>query len=134
VREVNAVARVEQHYFAGPLPPPAVLAQYNEIVPNGAERIIAMAERQSAHRETLESQVVLGNASQQKMGSTYAFILSLIAISGGIYLIHDGRSVSGLVAILGDLATLAGVFVYSRESQKQERVEKSNALSERRNR
>lgn len=30
--------------FQGPLPPPEVLEQYGRIVPNGADRIVAMAE------------------------------------------------------------------------------------------
>ena len=30
--------------FKGPLPPPELLERYNQIVPNGADRIVAMAE------------------------------------------------------------------------------------------
>ena len=48
--------------FSGPIPPPALLQKYNEIIPNGAERILAMAEKQSAHREYLEKRVVDGKA------------------------------------------------------------------------
>jgi uncharacterized membrane protein len=89
-----------------------------------------MAERQSAHREALESKVVNANASSQKMGSTYAFILSLVAVVGGVWLIHDGKSVTGLATILADLAALAGVFVVSRSKQAKERVQKSKALEQ----
>jgi uncharacterized membrane protein len=134
MREVNAVARVEQHYFAGPLPPPTVLAQYNEIVINGADRIIAMAERQSAHRESLEAEVVTGNVAAQKRGSIYAFIISMTVILCGTFVIHEGHSAYGLAAILADLAGVAGVFVYSRNVQRKERDEKSDALAERRKR
>jgi uncharacterized membrane protein len=126
--------RAEISTFSGPLPPPEILARYNDVVPNGAERILRMAEKQSAHRESLEAQVVSGNLSSQKLGSTYAFILSLVAIAGGIWLIHDGKSVTGLTTIISDLAALAGVFVYSRQKQAKERVDKSNALHERRQR
>jgi uncharacterized membrane protein len=133
-RPSASMARVEAYHFSGPLPPPDVLARYNEIVPQGAERIIAMAERQSAHREALEKKVVFGNSSSEKMGAIFAFILSLATILGGIWLIHDGKSSSGLVAILGNLAALAGVFVYSRRKQTKERVEKSDALAKRRDR
>ena len=44
--------------FSGPLPPPETLIRYNDAVPDGAERIIALAERQAAHRMALESRVV----------------------------------------------------------------------------
>jgi len=130
--ENGAITRVQTAYhFSGPLPPPEALARYNDVVPNGAERIFAMVERQSAHRESLEAKVVSRNASSQTLGSTYAFILSLVAIIGGIWLIHDGKSVTGLITILANLATLAGVFIYARRKQTSERVNKSTALAER---
>lgn len=130
---ITHVQRVEAAYFSGPIPPPDTLARYNDIVPNGAERLLAMAEKQSTHREELEAQVVRGNISSQRLGSTYAFIISLVAVAGGIWLIHEGKSVTGLAAIIIDLATLAGVFVFSRNKQSQERIRKEDALAKRRN-
>ena len=120
--------------FAGPLPPPSLLAKYNDIIPNGAERIMAMAERQSEHREKLESRVVNGNVASQTRGSWFAFILCLVAVCGGLYLIATGKSVSGLVTIIGSLGTIGGVFVYSKMGQRSERQEKSTSLKKRRNR
>lgn len=32
-------------FHSGPLPPPSDLAQYNDIISNGADRIMAMAEK-----------------------------------------------------------------------------------------
>ena len=80
---------------------------------------MAMAERQSAHRESLEATVVAGNVASQARGSHYAFIICLITIVGGFVLI-------------GILATLAGVFVIAKREQKRERIDKSNALEKRR--
>lgn len=129
----NSLTRVQAAYFSGPIPPPEVLQRYNDVIPNGAERILAMAEKQGAHREKLEAQVVTGNISSQKLGSTYAFILSLAAIVGGVWLIHDGKSVTGLATIIADLATLASVFIASRNKQTKERIDKASALTKRRN-
>ncbi len=39
-----------QMEFSGPLPPPQVLGQYDEILPGAAERILRMAEKQQDHR------------------------------------------------------------------------------------
>lgn len=118
--------------FSGPLPPPGLLARYNDVIPNGAERIMAMAERQSAHRESLEAKVVAGNVASQARGSHYAFIICLITIVGGFVLIGMGKSIYGISAVIASLATLAGVFVIAKTSQRKERVEKSNALEKRR--
>ena len=93
---------------------------------------MAMAERQSAHRESLEATVVAGNVASQARGSHYAFIICLITIVGGFVLIGMGKNIYGISAVIGSLATLAGVFVIAKREQKRERVEKSNALEKRR--
>ncbi|MCL2659595.1 MAG: DUF2335 domain-containing protein [Acidobacteriaceae bacterium] len=57
---MTAVAHHSQSfmYSSGPLPPPDVLTQYDQVVPNGAERIMAMAEQQSRHRIELEPRLL----------------------------------------------------------------------------
>jgi len=118
--------------FSGPLPLPNLIARYNEIIPNGAERIMAMAERQSAHREQMEARVVNGNVASQTRGSYFAFILALISIMGGFFLIYAGKNAQGLVAIIVSVGSLAGVFIYSKYEQRKERERKSETLQSRR--
>jgi len=69
-----------------------MLTAYNNAVPNAAERILAMAEKQAAHRQNLEERVVKGNIVNQYLGSVFGFILGAIAIGGGIYLVGSGKS------------------------------------------
>jgi len=131
----NSISTVTQSVsFSGPLPPPGLLAQYNDVIPNGAERLMVMAEKQSAHRESLEAKVVAGNVASQARGSHYAFIICLVTIIGGFVLIGMGKSIYGISAVIGSLATLAAVFVVAKRDQRKERVEKSTALAERRRR
>jgi len=129
-REVTAEINLAS--FSGPLPPPAQLFQYNEAIPNGAERIMAMAERQSAHRERLETRVVNGNVANQTRGSYFAFIIMLVAILCGSYLIHEGRNAAGLTSIVVAVGGMVGVFFYSKIEQKKEREDKASDLSARR--
>jgi len=117
--------------YSGPLPHPALLAKYNEVIPGGAERIMAMAERQSAHRERLEAMVVESNVKSQQRGTNYAFVLCLVALVGGFSLLFLGRNIDGWISILGSLTALASTFIYSRHKQAQERIEKSEALMSR---
>ena len=42
-------------YFQEPTPLPIVLRGYEDVLPGGAERILAMVERQSSHRRRIES-------------------------------------------------------------------------------
>jgi uncharacterized membrane protein len=101
------------------------------VIQNGAERIMAMAERQSAHRESLEAKVVEGNVASQARGSHYAFLICLITIVGGFVLIGMGKDIYGIAAVVGSLATLAGVFVIAKRQQSKERVHKSDTLEKR---
>ena len=114
--------------FQGPLPPPEVLEQYSRIVPNGADRIVAMAESQMRHRQSLESAVVNGNITAQRRGQGMGFILGLVAILGGIGLIAFDKDASGLSAIITAFVALAGVFIYGRVEQRRERERKREEL------
>lgn len=107
-----------------------MLAQYNAVFPGCAERIVAMAEAQSVHRQDLERAVVLGNVAAEKRGQHYAFALGALAIVGGVALIAGGKDVQGLASILGALATLAGVFIYGRHQQAKERQRKREETSQ----
>lgn len=114
--------------FSGPLPPPEVLAKYNNILPGAAERIIKMAETQQGHRQNLEKTVIGSNATTQKLGLAAAFVIAMTAIGGGIWLASKGMSGSGLTAIISALAALVGVFIYGKAEQKKELKEKSEAF------
>jgi uncharacterized membrane protein len=118
----------QEAFFSGPLPPPHLLAQYNDAIPDGASRVMAMAERQSQHREALEKRVVDGNVASQTRGSYFAFVLLLVTIVGGFYLLHEGKSIVGLAAIVTAVGGAAGVFFYSKHEQKKERIAKTEMM------
>jgi uncharacterized membrane protein len=42
--------------FVGPIPPPDLLKKYEDALDGAADRIIKMAEKQSAHRQWMEKQ------------------------------------------------------------------------------
>ena len=80
-----------------------------------------MAERQSIHRESLEAKVVEGNVASQARGSHYAFIICVVTIIGGFVLIGMGKNIYGISAVIGSLATLAGVFVIAKRDALEKR-------------
>ena len=122
-------------YWEGPTPPPAILAQYNDALPNGAERIVAMLQRQEDHRISEEQkdgdhgrsmerealaltrERVRGELQITARSQLYGLIilLAVIVIGGaGLILgILNHESVAAVVGGLlsaGGLATLAGIF------------------------
>lgn len=109
--------------YEGPIPPPNLLAEYNEIIPDGANRIMTMAEKQQEHRHYIEKTVIEAGVDQSKRGLNRGFWICTIfgVISGGLIALGhpEGLVLGGL-----DIVGLAGVFVYQSESRRNERREK----------
>ncbi len=57
-KNITLIRQDSVHTFSGPLPPPEILKRFDKVVPCTAERIIKMAEEQSAHRRELEKRVI----------------------------------------------------------------------------
>ena len=72
--------------FSGPFPHPEILNKYNAVIPNGAERIMVMAEKQQNHRISLEKFVLENDARRADFGLILGFILALLVVGGGIRL------------------------------------------------
>lgn len=77
--------------WSGPLPPPEALARFDEIIPNGAERILRMTEQEQAHRLASESAALDANIqasretqAQAKRGQTAGAFVSILAILSAI--------------------------------------------------
>lgn len=101
--------------YSGPIPPPKFLSQFEEIVPGSAERILAMAERQSAHRQSLESIVIPDQLSQSSRGQTFAFILSILAIIAACFLGYIGQTVVASIIGGGTIVSLVYAFVLGKK-------------------
>ena len=64
--------------FSGPLPTPSDLERYGKIIPNGVERIVAMAEKEQEARLSIAKQDSLNETAAQQARAT--------ALKGAIYL------------------------------------------------
>jgi uncharacterized membrane protein len=120
VKPSKFVEMVQIRYDA-PIPPPGMMAEYERVQPGSVDRIISMAESQANHRQSLESRKLNSDIANEGRGQNYAFILSLVAMLGGIFLIWQGKDVYGFILLIATLVTLAGVFIGGRYSQTRER-------------
>jgi len=76
---------VSHEQWSGPLPPPEALARFNDIVPNGAERIFKMAEDEQEHRIASERTGLVASIAEAKRGQLLGASISIISlISAGI--------------------------------------------------
>lgn len=115
---IRSVAVVMQKSHSGPLPDPETLSHYNEIIPNGAERIMVMAEKQSDHRLAMESKVVNSQQNQSGRGQNYAFIIAIVVLIASFACIFTGHGVEGTIIGTLDLASLVTVFILGKQYQR----------------
>lgn len=92
------VTSAELH--AGPLPHPDSYERYATIIPDGANRIMRMAEKEQAHRHRMEP-----------LGTISAFVLSLAFLLVGGFLVLRGHDGAGATIITLTVVGLAAVFI-----------------------
>ena len=115
ITRISATARV----YRGPIPPADELIKYEQACRGAADRIIAMAESQSKHRQELETKVVGGNVQREKIGMWLAFILTVLLILIGTYLIIINKPVIGFIAIFAPCLFQASNYVYIKYKENQ---------------
>jgi uncharacterized membrane protein len=116
---------VHQELMMGPLPPPETLARYNEIIPDGADRLLKLVEHQQEHRIRIESIVVSSQQRQSQTGQVLAFIIAVVGLLVCAYMAaHGAEAVAGVLA-----TTLIGSLVYAfingRQAQRKDLAKKA---------
>ncbi len=69
----------------------------------------------------IERTIVISDARRAYFGLVAGFIISLLVIAGGIYLIATGHEWAGSVLISLNLTGLVGVFIYGSKARCDER-------------
>lgn len=114
--------------FSGPLPPPEILREYEDIREGFADRIITMAEKQTEHRIDIESYTVRADARRANGGVAAGLFVFLAFVAGSVFLIDGGHSTEGLITGLVPTGGMVSTFVYGTISRRKERQERMGAL------
>ena len=97
--------------FAGPIPPPPVMKQYEEILPGSADRILKMAENQSEHRRWMEKKRLSSSNREVHFGQIFGFLIGIVAIVTGGYTALSGAPIPGGFIGTAGVVGLVSVFV-----------------------
>ncbi len=115
----------KQSLFLGPIPPPAVLAGYEDVQDGLAARIVTMAEDEQKHRHKCQREALASSAHAMRMdharkmiSQTFAFAIAVIAILGGLIQSSMTKSSGGLVVSGTSLVALVGLFIYDKERRR----------------
>jgi uncharacterized membrane protein len=105
------------------------MAKYEEIHPGMADRILVMAERQSEHRQKMESEVVQRNMEDQRLGIVFAFFIAMGVLAVTLFCVRWEHEIVGTLIGSSGIGGIITAFIYGTRSNRQERERKSENLS-----
>lgn len=97
------ISLVQSMSFSGPIPPPALLKEYEEVLPGCAERVVQMAEREQSARHTDNRKLV----HNDRLRAVFAFLVSLALIAAAVFATYLGAP--EIAIPLGLAGTLTGI-------------------------
>lgn len=111
---------------SGPLPHPTLLREYNDIIPNGAERIMQMSEKEQdsiiSERKgvrTDNKDISMAKINLIKRGQTMGFILALILFGLATLFVMTGHETFAYILFSVGAISLIGLFVNSDKDIKK---------------
>ncbi|EAA7556099.1 DUF2335 domain-containing protein [Salmonella enterica] len=107
VLDTPKVQAIVLKHFQGPVPPPAMLKEYNDVIPGLANRLIELTEKEQSHRHSIESY----NVKISKRGQIMSFFVVLIIIFAAILFGLNGNTVLAGILVGIDLAALVTAFI-----------------------
>ena len=127
-RELFIRAMILHEQYSSPIAPPKIIAGYEQYLPGSADRILIMAEQQQSHRMKLEDRAQAAAIQRDKRAMYLGAGLSLALMLISLAVILSGFDVAGLGMIAVSAVSLAGVFLYSHRSVRNELRDKREAL------
>ena len=116
-KEGNLLHVQETRMRSGPLPEAGELENYERTCTGAADRIIVMAEQQLEHRHKMESSVVNSNIKNERLGMHYSFILTILLMAFGGWMIMEGKDIAGYLAIFLPVLFHGGNYVYQKNRE-----------------
>jgi uncharacterized membrane protein len=87
--------------WQGPLPPPAALEKFDQIVPGSADRILRMAESEQQHRQAYERDGLAAAVREARRGQYLGAVICLAAVVAAGIAVYVGSPGYVPVALVG---------------------------------
>lgn len=87
--------------WSGPMPPPAMLEEFDRVVPGAAERILALTERETGHRIEWEKKALDANVGESRRGQWLGAGISALAVTGAVWTALAGVHYAVPIALVG---------------------------------
>ncbi|PIT87868.1 MAG: hypothetical protein COU31_00865 [Candidatus Magasanikbacteria bacterium CG10_big_fil_rev_8_21_14_0_10_40_10] len=106
--------------WSAPLPPPNLFKQYEEVLPGLGDRITTMAEKNQKHRISMERLMLWGETSLNVLGLLLSFLIVVLGMLLGVYLIIKDKSIEGFLSILTPLGIMGGAFILQKRRERKQ--------------
>lgn len=105
-----------QTAYSGPIPPAQELANYNNVVPNAAERILQMAEKNQQHQIDIETLALNSARKEARRGQIFAVLITVSAFFSSIAAMIMGFP--SVASVIGGITvvSLAIAFIKGRDN------------------
>ena len=106
-------------HWSGPLPPPGALEQFNQIIPDGANRIMAMIEQEQLNRITQNNAALTSEIDDTRRGHWIGGAISIFAIAGAVFTAYIGAHPTVSIALVSlPIVAIVQSFVKSKNKQQ----------------
>jgi len=108
---------IKQHY-SGPLPDGENIRIYNEVIPNGGDRLMTTVETQLSHRIEIENKGVKRSFNQSSTGQWMGFAIAVFFGLIAWDLSKSGHQVTASILGTIDIVALVAVFITGKSRNK----------------
>jgi uncharacterized membrane protein len=98
---------VQENFFLGPIPDPAILEKYQTILPGLPERIVAMAEKEQQNRHSNDKRFF----TTVRLSQYFAFFSIICILSVVVLCILNGNATVGQNIAIGTTGVVASIFL-----------------------
>lgn len=84
-----------ERFSSGPLPSPETLEKYQRISPEALSLILREYDEEGAHRRKNEERIIRDRILMARLGLLAAFLITILFLSAGFYLILHGHDIAG---------------------------------------
>lgn len=112
-------------HYSGPVPPPEIMEKLDQILPGSAERVFIMAEKEQnaiiedrKQTQDREDRQVKNAHSESLTALWMAFIICLVFVGCGTYLVMNGHEKTGLGLLGTTLVGIISSFLYRWKKDK----------------
>lgn len=117
-KEIILHALSVRRSHSGPLPDRETIKIYNEVIPNGGDRLMISTETQLKHRIEIEKTGVKRTFNQSSTGQWMGFVIAIVFGIIAWDLAKSGQAVVATILGTVDLVALVSVFIIGRSKSK----------------